>query len=420
MSNALQAGVGRSIITPPLGVRLVGFAGRPTGCTSVRDELTATAVVLLMGSDSLAIVGCDLLKLHHTLVAQVRQRVQDDFSIPGERVMICCSHTHSGPPGYAAPGTPALDKRYVACLPDLIAGTIGKAVGTLAPARLAAGIGRTEIAINRRETLADGTVILGEYPDGPIDRDVGVLRIDATDGTPLATVVNATCHPVILGPKSLAVSADFVGRARSLVEQATGAPMLFLQGACGDINPRGGVQADDRNCIRLGGALAGDILSAWAMIETTDDSPRLEATSCMLPVPLAADDAAERPERLSSFFDRIDIEFPWAADVIEDCTPMEVQAFRIGELGIVAVGCEPFVETGLAAKSGSPATTTFFAGYSDGNIGYVPTAAALEAGGYEAEVAHRYYRLPAPVAQTAERLVAATATESLTAVFDLP
>lgn len=420
MSGALLAGVGRSTITPAIGARLVGFAGRPSGCTSVHDDLKATAVVLQSGAECLAILSCDLLGVHQTLIQQIRQRVQETHGLAPDRLMICCSHTHSGPPGCAAPGMTDLDRRYVSYLPDLLAGTVAQAFTALTPARLGGGTGTTNIAINRRQKLPDGSMILGENPDGPIDRAVGVLRLDAVSGSPLATIVNATCHPVILGPKSLAVSADFVGRTRAVVEQATGAPMLFLQGACGDINPRGGVQSDYANCVRLGGALAGDVLSTWATIETSDDAPHLAAESRQIAVPLAVADASSPPQQLSSFFGQIDVEFPWQAEVVGGATPMEVQAFRIGALGIVAVGCEPFVETGLATKTDSPAATTFFTGYSNGNIGYVPTASALEEGGYEAELAHRYYRQPAAVTPAAERLTVEAAVTALASAFGTP
>ncbi|HKO23713.1 MAG TPA: hypothetical protein VJY65_03125, partial [Chloroflexota bacterium] len=89
----------------------------------------------------------------------------------------------------------------------------------------------------------------------PIDPEVIVLRVEAEAGTPVATLVNYACHPVVLGPRSLSISADYVGAMRRVVTQATGAPCLFVQGACADINPIGGGHADDATVVALGATL---------------------------------------------------------------------------------------------------------------------------------------------------------------------
>ena len=107
----------------------------------------------------------------------------------------------------------------------------------VAPCRLGFGQGEVRIGINRRERRADGQIILGQNPSGPVDPRVAVLRIDGVDGSPLAAVLNYACHPVSLGSQCTEISADFPGMARRLVEEQTGAMCLFLQGATGNINP---------------------------------------------------------------------------------------------------------------------------------------------------------------------------------------
>jgi hypothetical protein len=64
-------------------------------------------------------------------------------------------------------------------------------------------------------------------------------------GQPRALIVNYACHPTTLGPANSAISGDYVSVARDLVEQAVGVPMLFVQGASGELAPRRQYHADD-------------------------------------------------------------------------------------------------------------------------------------------------------------------------------
>jgi hypothetical protein len=77
----------------------------------------------------------------------------------------------------------------------------------------------------------------------------------------------------------------------------------------------------------------------------------------------------------------------------------EVQVFRIGDLAVVGLPGEFFVEYGLEIKKLSPARVTFVVGLANGCVGYVPTPEAFAQGGYE-PTPWRYSRL-APEAGSA-------------------
>lgn len=391
-------------ITPALGARLVGFRGRATGCTSIHDELYGTALVLEDENEQLVILSCDLLSVHPRIVARVRELLRSTLGIRADRVMICCSHTHSGPPGYATRSSHPIDQAYVERLPDTLASAVRIAQSNLRPARADHDSGEATIGINRREVIGEGETILGNNPDGPLDREVGVLRVDSAEGAPLATLVNYACHPVILGPQSLAVSADFVGKTREVVEAATGAPMLFVQGACGDINPIGGVTAEYTNCRDLGTTLGDEVVRVWSGIEPRQTQVRLTAHSCQLELPVRTlPDQAPLWDR--NLEDALDKEFPWAAEMGEEGVKTEVQALALADLAMVSAAAEPFVETGLAIKAASPFARTFFGGYANGCVGYVPTAQSFPHRGYEITQAPVFYRLPASIAPEAEQMM---------------
>jgi hypothetical protein len=412
-TRILRAGVGRSTITPPIGVQLTGFAARKSGCTSIHDDLLATALVLDDGETRLALLTCDLIAVHPTVVATVRQSVEAIAGIPGDHLMIACSHTHAGPPTFATPATAAHNRRYVEGLPARLAATVTSAAADLQPACLSHGSGRTAIGVNRRQ-LRDGRIVIGEAASGLIDHELGLVRIERPDGSLLALVVNATAHPVILGPANLAVSADFVGIARLLVESHIGAPLLFVQGACADVNPREAATRGLDSTIRAGNAFAADILAGLDGDTRPIEATPLAAARLEVELPLRQPIAGEPPPSLDTMDDP-ETTFPWEIPIADNAVQMEIQAFGVGDLGIVALACEPFVATGLACKAASPFALTIVAGYANGNVGYVPTAEEYPRGGYEITPSHLYYRLPQPVAPEAEALVVQRARAALEA-----
>ena len=70
---------------------------------------------------------------------------------------------------------------------------------------------------------------------------------------------------------------------------------------------------------------------------------------------------------------------------------MLLQALRIGELSISAIQAEPFVETGMAIRDRSPFAHSIVLGYTNGCLGYLPTAEAYPEGGYEVRESCVYY-----------------------------
>src|SRR5688572_26675066 len=97
MSATLKAGAAETVITPPLGVDLTGYGGRPGPASGVHSDLYARALVLELGDTRLALVALDVLGLDFDLVRQTRMLVEQATGIPGERVLLNASHTHAGP-----------------------------------------------------------------------------------------------------------------------------------------------------------------------------------------------------------------------------------------------------------------------------------------------------------------------------------
>jgi len=420
MSGQLRVGVERVPVTPPIGIRQCGYAARDLGSTHLLDDLYATAMVCDNGETQIALVACDLIFVHPITVACVRDEVARRAHIPHDHVMLCCSHTHSGPITYAGPEQGEREHAYITTLAYQIAGAICAAQTRLQPARIGYGQGNASIGVNRREQHPNGQVILGENRAGPVDPTVSIVRIDALEGAPLAVLVNYACHAVALSAESYGLSADWPGAMRRVVEAETGARCLFIQGAGADINPRGGPSRDYGRMQRLGQSVAGGVIQAWADIQDLREDMALGGVTEQVWVPLQEADGQSAATLQESLVSALKLpwekvlqmraeRFPWSVEVAERDSvrhaPIATQALRLGEAAIAAIGAEPFVEVGLAVKARSPYPHTLVAGYANGSIGYLPTAEAYAIGGYEVGQAYFWYHLPAMIAPTAARMV---------------
>lgn len=407
--ETLRAGVARRSITPPKGIYQIGYGDRTKGNIGVHDDLTATALVLDDGSTRLAVVALDMLTINEYVVDRVHAR------LAATEVLLCCSHTHSGPIAYADGKSSRRNRAYIDLLVERIVDAVQEALSNLQPAHLEYSLGEGSVGINRRERLPDGRMEIGRNPDGPRDKSLQVLSV-MSDAGRLATIVNYACHGTVLGPDNLLISADWIGVMRQQVETKLGGLALFLQGATANINPdmywgdsqvfekvaeqglrvaesvlaavRSGSERIQATPIRV------DRSQAWMPTETQATSPRPPKNYTK---PLL--DMAHLPGFMAVFADLLlDQRYPWKPTIEAKqgywSVPMRISAVKLGDLALVAFGAETFTEIGMKVKAASPAKHTFFASITDGSISYLHTAEAHTEGGYEVNVAPLAYRYP--------------------------
>jgi hypothetical protein len=368
------------------------------------------------GGKPLVLVACDLLCLNDFIVDRIR-----DEAGPGLELFISCSHTHAGPVAYADNRSPLLHREYIDSMIKAIVRAAKSAVVASVPARLGVAGAEAFIAENRREKTPDGKIIIGWNPGGPVDHSIGILKVESADGRPIAVVVNYACHGTILPPQNQLVSRDWIGAMRSGVEAAAGCPVLFLQGAAGDLNPKYEWGEGDpwEAVARLGSDVAGRVVEALSKDcrEMACVPVRAERTEVWLPLEANALDAvppktyrskvmkfAGLPGWLGFLTDFIlDRRYPWKSRVEAKggvwSIPLRVSALRVGDLGIVAFGAETFTEIGMEIKRASPLPYTFFSSLTDGCIGYLPTDTAHDEGGYEVDDGPYLNRYPARLAK---------------------
>lgn len=269
--SVCRAGIARGDITPPVGIyhRMWG-AAKHDRSTGVYRPLTATALTLASAaeaddgpSDEWVLLAIDHCVLWSEEMDTLLDRVATAAGVARERLLVMFSHTH-------AAGLMGLERRelpgggmiepYLERLSETLAELARQARSGMRSAVITYGTGSCRLAAHRDLwDEASGQWVCGFHPAGTADDTVVVARITELAGQPLATVVNYACHPTTLAWQNTLISPDYVGAMREVVEGATHAPVVFIQGASGDLGPRRGYTGDvtiaDANGRQLGYAV---------------------------------------------------------------------------------------------------------------------------------------------------------------------
>jgi hypothetical protein len=271
--QSLMGGVAKTDITPPIGTPLAGYGARQARpSTGVHDPTEARALILDNGSEKLALVSVDHLGFDHGMVDRIRAIASAATHILPDHIFIMSSHTHSGGgafmemlPLLANVLAGKFDPKIRALYEQRAAEAIIEANRTMKPVRIGFGAGEARGISRFRSTWP---------PNGPVDPEVGVIRIDSlTTGKPMAILINFAAHPTVLGAENMTFSADFVGYARNAVEQMSGgaAMAIFANGAQGTIAPHA-FQGDDawQRAENVGTILAAEAFKVMLMIKLQD------------------------------------------------------------------------------------------------------------------------------------------------------
>lgn len=244
----------------------------------IRNRQT-TAVLVTVDAVAIGEIG----HISNDFLGNVRAQIETDLGIQPSNVLINASHCHG-----------------IICkdVQQRTVQAVKLAASKLVPVQIGAGTGNeSRIMENRRLKLKSGKEIDVRHayslpPDdeiaevGPVDPEIGLLRLDALDGNNVAVVYNFACHP-IQGVPSGANTADMTGFASEVIEDnlTEGAVALFVQGCAGDINPISYKAVDSpRSAEPLGNMLALSTLKAVRAIELTTDD-RLKVLSEVIQLP---------------------------------------------------------------------------------------------------------------------------------------
>ena len=209
-NSFLSAGSASVRITPPVGIPLDGYGIRDKPSKGVHDHLKARTLILSDDETFISLISLELLYVPYQVAETVHRVAQRELGIPEDSVLLAAVHTHSGPSvlGIHSCMEEQFTDEYVSLLSAYVSQALISAYNNMQKARISFAKGMVRNwTINRRRPL-----------DGITDEEVITMGVEDTEGRSIASVVNFTCHAVVLGPNNLMVSADYPGYVSRIVE----------------------------------------------------------------------------------------------------------------------------------------------------------------------------------------------------------
>lgn len=388
--KGFRASVVKMDITPDEPKMLLGYAARKS--TGIHDRIYHRIIAMDDGVKQFFLVSTDICVMSPSEYDHVAALLQHDLGIDPENFWWTLTHTHSAPE-VGVPGLPEVfmgdrykhevDTAYTSLVESSIIKGITEARNKLVKAKLGVGWGFSQANINRRAVDVDGKASLGLNPDGAVDRRIGLIRLDKEDGSPLALIANYAIHGTVLGPAHTEISGDAPGIVSEYVEQKLGVPLLFINGAAGNLapvysvypNPKAGHLSQFR-------VLLGDkILSANKEIVSTRSDIKLFTGSLTIETPRKPN--LGWPKDLSRYSQ--------TTATGGNMVLLPARFLKINEdIAIWSLPVELFCEISNEIRDRSPFPFTFFFGYTNGWLGYLPTEKEWKYGGYEIETVSPY------------------------------
>ncbi len=417
-----KAGVASVVITPAEPMWMAGYAARKEPSDGKVHDLWAKALALEDAQGTrFVLVTVDLIGIPRPTRDWMEKQAGARFKLPPESLLLNASHTHSGPvvreTRYSIYGNTLYglspeqirqSNQYVDDLQEKLLSLIGKALDNLAPARLGYTYARAGFAMNRR-SKTETSYRISPNPDGPVDHDVPVLRVDGPDGKLRAVVFGYACHCTTMSFNKFC--GDYAGFAQEYVQDAhPEATAFFVAGCGGDQNPY--PRRELEYCKQHGRALANGVetaLSSQAKPVCGPVKAALETVTLDFAEPPGRKQLQEQAKSNDKYDRRhaeVLLEELERTGEIRKTYPYLVQVVRFGDdLTLVAMAGEVVIDYALRLKAEIADSSVWVAGYSNDVFGYVPSLRVLQEGGYEAGGAMRYTDLPGPFAPSIEERI---------------
>lgn len=381
-----RASVVKINITPGNSQNLLGYSARKS--TGVHDSIYHRIVALDDGTNQFFLVSTEICIISPTEYDKVAAEINRQLGISPMNLWWTATHTHSAPEcGKAGLDKVFMGERYqhevdsfyTAFVEQKLIDGIKQAKKQLAAARLGVGWGFSQANINRRAVDIDGEASLGLNPDGPVDRRIGLLRIEKEDGTVMALIANYPIHGTVLGGENLLISGDAPGIVSAYVEEKIGAPLIFINGAAGNLAPIYSVYPSPESG-HLGEfrVLLGDkILDANRKISSATRVVSLSSGAITVETPRKA--GLGWPAHFANY--------TRTTNTGVNMVRLPIRFLRINDdIAIWSAPVELFCEISNEIRERSPFPYTFYFGYTNGWLGYLLTAKEYQYGGYEPTV----------------------------------
>ena len=251
MEQYYRVGFGRIDITPEESVPLAGYGNTSMRFfQNIRDRLIANCVAISDQADSTVLLfDVDLIVMDEPVLGLVREGIEKNYGVPGDRVMICATHTHAGPDIWNTKEPSIV--RYHQLLSSRLVQAAGEALQDRKEAQLYYGtveVPNMNFVKHYCHTTEDGKTlyfgdnfgkqVLDETTRHATDSDpsLHVLQFVRQGGRDIV-IGNWRAHPHFTsGSRKYDLSADYPGAFRKALEAMKGCHAVFFQGCGGNNN----------------------------------------------------------------------------------------------------------------------------------------------------------------------------------------
>ena len=404
--QSLNVGFGRTDITPQLGVRLGGYGVKERPAEEINDRLHATAMVLEQAGLAAAVINLDWICIEEYVVALIRKEVRQRTGIPEQHITVAATHSHSVPNTLNFWGWGDPEQAYIdAVIPEIVR-SVELAKAARRPVQVGFATTASLVGVNRRGTLEDGRVSFAGDPHGFFDPTMTVAHFKDGAGKDAGILVHYGAHGTAMGCNRM-VSRDWCGVMKDRIESQYPAPVMFLNGAIGDVGPRTNYRQGDRLS-----AGQGDGIHAVREVGYRAATDAIRALLAIrewrreLPLQVLAEEIFLPYAPLTPLADARRDLAKWAPKKDEWGTPMCEYHFNqavieahgrplltgrkfmqtitaIGPLAVVPMPGEMFSGISLRIRAGSPFQYTLCCSVTNGSVSYLPAREARHRGGYE-------------------------------------
>ena len=405
----IEAGFGRSDITPGLSVRLGGYGVEKRFPETINDQLNATSLFLRQDEKKVIVINLDWLAIEEDDTDTIQKLINAETGILEENIIITTIHSHTAPNTMKIAGWGAKESEYIEKAIPKIAASAVEAVDNARSVEIGAGSISSETGINRREIQKDGSIFFGGDPHGNLDPEMTVISFRNESGI-AGMIVHYGAHATAWGNVPI-VSRDWPGVMVDRIEKQIKAPVMFINGAIGDIGPRTNFLREDGSFSAGGGRdvdavrevgyrAATDALHAFVGIKnySADIPMNIISRNILLPyAPLHDLKTAEReiaklePDK-NKYGSPMFMYTHWKAVVGEYKKPENERAkgknylqsiLRLGDIVLIPFPGEIFSAISLRIRKASPFQYTLCSSVTNGCAGYIPAREARHRGGYE-------------------------------------
>ncbi|OHB76909.1 MAG: hypothetical protein A2W31_11775 [Planctomycetes bacterium RBG_16_64_10] len=387
----LQASVARVDLTPPpaLQATLGGYGERMSRpAEGIHDRVFAKALVLTDGTRRFAIVTADILGFPPRLKQAVVERLAADRWTSAQ-IMLLPSHSHTSIEMMQIHPGNCLPIRQIGLFrPEVYEWTVRHLVDVIR--RASATLVDCSVGASQREL--EGWNVNRRDDQGPVDRQLTVVRIDTRPGKPLAVLVNWTAHPTLMSAEDMLFSGGWPGHLQRTLEALIGGgvTVLYFNGAEGDqrpvARPDSGPSRWER-AERYGRELA---LTAHQVFQQA--TPRWDVAFAYHLQAIALPARVAHPQFMQTGGQEYGLTSALMDLLLATLVPAETSSgcLRLGDLVLVGIPGELTADLGLEIKqqaatiTGAPCPT--IGGLANEWVGYILSPGEYSKGGYEASV----------------------------------